>query len=213
MFNSTFARLGEYDTRSFSDGKHEDINIAQKITHEKWNLNLMINDIAILKLEKDTPFNGKRITNEIFQGTSNNFCASFLYLERISPICLPDNGAILTKSFVGQTPFVAGWGRQAESSQLSNILQQVQVPVISNAQCKKMYEDLGRVKDDIQFSDIVLCAGFTAGGKDSCQGDSGGPMMLPESRNGKFPYFQIGVVSWGIGCARPNIPGFYLKYF
>lgn len=136
-------------------------------------------------------------------------CIFFWSIDRISPICLPDNGAILTKSFVGQNPFIAGWGHQQENGRLSNILQQVQLPIISNAVCKEKYEKLGRVKDDIQFSDIVLCAGFTVGGKDSCQGDSGGPMMLPESKNGKFPFYQVGVVSWGLGCARPNVPGVY----
>lgn len=40
-------------------------------------------------------------------------------------------------------------------------------------------------------------------------GDSGGPMMLPEYENGRFPYYQIGINSYGLGCARPNIPGVY----
>lgn len=42
-----------------------------------------------------------------------------------------------------------------------------------------------------------------------CQGDSGGPMMLPVYRNGLFPYYQIGVISYGAGCARAKIPGVY----
>lgn len=60
-----------------------------------------------------------------------------------------------------------------------------------------------------QFSDAVLCAGLAAGGKDSCQGDSGGPMMLPMYENGKFPFYQIGIVSYSDGCARPNVPAVY----
>ena len=42
------------------------------------------------------------------------------------------------------------------------------------------------------------------GGKDSCQGDSGGPIM---DSNG----VQVGIVSFGIGCARPDSPGGYTR--
>ena len=43
-----------------------------------------------------------------------------------------------------------------------------------------------------------LCAGLEQSAKDSCQGDSGGPLVVPDV--GSCPR-QIGVVSWGIGCA------------
>lgn len=57
-----FARLGEHNTNTFTDGKHEDINIDRRIQHKQWNRNLLINDIALLQLVRDVTFNG--IINE-----------------------------------------------------------------------------------------------------------------------------------------------------
>lgn len=86
---------------------------------------------------------------------------------------------------------------------------QVQVPVITNQECLEKYKRIRLYYADIQFSSRVLCAGFEAGGKDTCHGDSGGPLMLPQQKDGKFNFYQIGVVSYGIGCGRSNIPGIY----
>lgn len=66
VLKRSFARLGEYDTFSFTDGKHEDINIVKTMAHEGWSMDLLINDIAVLKLEKDVGFTGTKITEKKF---------------------------------------------------------------------------------------------------------------------------------------------------
>ena len=49
----------------------------------------------------------------------------------------------------------------------------------------------------------MICAGET--GKDSCQGDSGGPVVAGSGDNAR----QVGIVSWGLGCAQEGYPGVY----
>lgn len=116
-------------------------------------------------------------------------------------------------SFVPLLHFIAGWGRLHEKTNgMTNILQQVQLPVIGNDECKTIYEDAGRFLTGLEYrfkEEYVLCAGFTEGCKDSCQGDSGGPLMLSVNDNGRNAFHQLGIVSYGDGCGRPNMPGVY----
>ena len=48
-------------------------------------------------------------------------------------------------------------------------LMYVNVPAITNAECKSTYGGA--------ITDAMICGGFPEGGKDSCQGDSGGPYV------------------------------------
>jgi secreted trypsin-like serine protease len=94
---------------------------------------------------------------------------------------------------------VMGWGATREGGPQSPTLRKATVPFVSDASCQQSYpQDLAPATE--------ICAGFTQGGVDTCQGDSGGPMTKVDSSG---VVREVGIVSYGNGCARPNFPGVY----
>jgi hypothetical protein len=49
---------------------------------------------------------------------------------------------------------------------LPSVMQEVDLPVINNTACERMYRDAGYVE---HIPSIFICAGYAAGGKDSCE--------------------------------------------
>lgn len=122
------------------------------------------------------------------------------FYSRISPICLPDEDSTFPED-VGRECVVTGWGHTMEGGFSAEVLQENQVPIVSRAECNKKDSYNGYVNERF------MCAGFEEGGKDACQGDSGGPLMCQADNTGKW--VLAGVVTWGIGCARPHKYGVY----
>lgn len=140
-----------------------------------------------------------------YDARSNQFDVAVLRLAQpvsgIEPISLPKAGQALPRP--GSLLRVAGWGSLRENGAYPTRMYQVDVPVTSDSTC--------RSTNGLSVADaaVMLCAGFVAkGGKDSCQGDSGGPLWR---RGGGGTRVQHGIVSFGVGCARPGKPGVYAR--
>ncbi len=87
-------------------------------------------------------------------------------------------------------------------------LRQVTIDMIPNDECKASYVAFGAAtNNDLTITPNEICAGSPEGAKDSCYGDSGGPLVAPLA-DGKG-YMLVGVVSWGIQCGNPALPGVY----
>lgn len=115
---------------------------------------------------------------------------------------MPINEPVRNQNFTGYKAFVAGWGNTQENGKFSKILQQVQVPVLSNADCQAEYESQDRLRYKDQFRSSVICAGYKEGGKDSCQGDSG-KCRIQVKRIPKVSSFYLFQISfrWTINVA------------
>ena len=93
---------------------------------------------------------------------------------------------------------VAGWGTEFFGSPfIPAQLKAVDVEAVADENCTT-----NRTQG---FQDESEVCAETIGG-DSCQGDSGGPLFgtLADGRR-----VQVGIVSYGLGCAVPKFPGVY----
>jgi secreted trypsin-like serine protease len=92
---------------------------------------------------------------------------------------------------------IIGWGATSEGGATSSVLRKATVKAVDKATCNLKASYDGKIKDG------MMCAGYAAGSIDSCQGDSGGPLLR------WYNIKQVGIVSWGEGCAKPNKFGVY----
>nr|CAD7586358.1 unnamed protein product [Timema genevievae] len=145
--------------------------VITAITHQNYNYTYLNYDIALLQV------------GESFERSDN-----------VRSVDLPEQDEVIP---AGTLAVVTGWGRNASEGYDSDVLQAVEVPVVSEEECRQDY--LG----DDGITPIMICAGYHEGGKDACQGDSGGPLVASGT--------LIGIVSSGEGCAEPNKPGVYTR--
>ncbi|XP_044256879.1 proclotting enzyme-like [Tribolium madens] len=166
-------RLGDHNIKTNTEIRHIEKRVKRIVRHRGFDPRTLYNDIAILTLDSPVQFS-----------------------QQIRPICLPTVG----NDFAGHTGTVIGWGSLRESGPQPSVLQEVNIPIWSNRDCKLKYGPAapGGIVDH------MLCAGQAA--RDSCSGDSGGPLMV---NSGKWT--QVGIVSWGIGCGKGQYPGVYTR--
>lgn len=107
---------------------------------------------------------------------------------------------------VGTRVTVAGWGRIMSGVRFSfKRMREVEVAVSDDQTCRDKYAKSPSFGPGAVDPSVSLCAALP--GRDSCQGDSGGPLF----REIKGEFVQIGIVSFGEGCATPGFPGVYTE--
>ncbi|MEZ4679163.1 MAG: serine protease [Caldilineaceae bacterium] len=173
--NAITVVLGEYD-RTKTEGTEQIYSISEVIAHEDYDDSTNNNDIALLRLASPATI------------TSN-----------VAPISLLTAAEETTMAAPGKLGTVTGWGTTTEGGNAALVLMEVEVPIVSNAQCNRSYGII---------SENMVCAGYATGGKDSCQGDSGGPLVVPTNTG---EWRLAGVVSFGYGCARSEFYGVYTR--
>ncbi|UJR24855.1 hypothetical protein I4U23_006224 [Adineta vaga] len=113
--------------------------------------------------------------------------------------CLPPQSTDINYPQAGTRLAVVGWGLLKENGIPATQLQQVRVTTLEN-------DDI-RCNRSVYDRDRQFCAMVDGGGKDSCQGDSGGPIHQWLDDH----WEQVGIVSFGKGCASAENPGIYTR--
>jgi len=177
--------LGEHDYSSVAESDMLKRNIEKIVDHPNYDKQTSNYDFSLMKLAEPIDFSS---------------------YPHIRPICLPENDDSDYSNFVST---VTGWGTTSLGGSTSSKLLEVDVNVLSNSECQNNY-----AYPSSWITDQMLCAIVEGGGKDACQGDSGGPLVSAGAGNGVVAgqnYEQIGVVSWGSGCAGADSPGVYSR--
>ena len=145
------------------------------------------------------------IRHPAFDATTYSHDLALLHLTEVTAIpvvTLADE--TLTSSFqTVRQAMVVGWG-MTEAGMGADTLQRAQVPLVAMIECRRRYADYG-----IILASTMICAGYEQGGIDACTGDSGGPLLVWHNR--QQVWVQIGIISWGSGCAEAGIYGVYTE--
>ncbi|VVC87820.1 unnamed protein product [Leptidea sinapis] len=119
------------------DDKNNALILAKSFkSHPNYTDTSHDNDIGVVQLTRKLDISGKK--------------------EKM--IKLVDAG---TKLPVGGKLTVSGWGVTSEDGRVSRHLKYVQIQIVSDADCRKVYKE--------EFTENMFCAGVPKGGKDACQ--------------------------------------------
>lgn len=172
---------------------HYQIHAAEAfIDHPGYNGQTLKNDIALIKTA--TPFEWSDAVKPVCFPSQNTRPD-----DRINRQTFPSENS---EQFNDPICAVTGYGTTGPNDPIenNNKLLHATVPVILQAECEKYYEKYGVFSSNI-------CAGYVEGGTDSCSGDSGGPLVCYQGGT----WVQLGIVSWGAGCAEAQSPGVYTR--
>ncbi|XP_006122763.1 chymotrypsin-like elastase family member 1 [Pelodiscus sinensis] len=136
--------VGEHNLNQ-NDGSEQYLSVGSKFIHHYWNSNNLAAgyDIALLRLSQSATLN------------------SYVQLG-----VLPGANEVLANN---HPCYITGWGLTRTNGQLSAILQQAPLPVVSYSICS------GAAYWGSTVKNTMVCAGGD-GVHSGCQGDSGGPL-------------------------------------
>jgi len=204
--NEVKIRVIEYDASGFKqteNTKHKEYQVDDIVIHPSFDRTRLSHDLAVLKVvTRPDGFGGIRGRIDL---TST---------DDINAACLPGCDDQFNYQFnngSGVRCWVAGWGKDGKGGSFQTIQNKVDVPLMDSRDCQsRMKSALGRdAGRNFQLSESEVCAGGEEG-KDACDGDGGAPLVCQSKDN---RWNVVGLVTWGVDCARRGVPGVYANVY
>lgn len=176
-------RLGEHDvTNQAEPYAHEEIEASRLVLHPAFSNVTLTHDIALLQLA--TPARRR---------------------PHINTVCIPEKGMTDRQLANKESSrcYVTGWGKHREGGRHATVLKEIKVPLWNKDGCQTAMR--GHFGATFKLSESSVCAG--AQGRDACDGDGGGPLVCDLAGI----WYEVGVVSFGVGCGRQGMPGVYTR--
>jgi len=151
--------------------------------------------VGVEKIIKHENYNARTVKNDV---ALLKLKESVRFTSQISPVCLPPKH--FTDNTYNRQGTVMGYGTTNYQGSGTTVLHDVDLKIESSSTCSGYP---GNYRTLVTEDNICT----HTHGKDACQGDSGGPLVF--EKDGRL--VQIGVVSWGIDCAKIDQPGVYAK--
>lgn len=166
--------------------------VVAGISHSRGYYDVSVSPVKVVFIHPD--FNRTRLKNDI---ALLKLAYPIEETDYIKYVNLPNSSLNYEINSLCPDALVMGWGFTIPGYlSMSTDLHCVNLPLLHPIDCFYWY-----FMFNISTSDVICT--FSNEGKDACTGDSGGPLLC----NGT----QFGIVSWGIGCAKPNRPGVYTR--
>lgn len=177
--------VGEYD---LADGAQNAIGIANIYIHGDFDDETINNDIALIELLNDV-----------------NAPAVQIASTQLTTQLAIEHSMATVIGWGGRVGYAPGEG---PTSDFSDTLHQVDLNLSTNEECRDILAgSLHTSAQNTGVTDVMICASAPVSGKGSCQGDSGGPLLVDTNTGPQ----QVGIVSWGFGCADAAYPGVFTR--
>nr|XP_029715113.1 serine protease grass-like [Aedes albopictus] len=169
------------DRNGAGTDKPQNIEVNEVIIHPGYKSRRKLNDIAILRLEKEVSFS-----------------------ESIRPICIPSRGRFELSSIPSRFCIVGGG--QTRTNKVSDVLKYAEVSSLPIEKCKKI---IPRFNVAVKLDETYVCtAGANQG--NHCNGYSGGPLQYKSKLSHRFVQHGV-VSFGVAACEKPELPGVYTR--